>query len=250
MDTLHGQTPPEEEKATHDFLAEFHARLSTFKEIPEEEQEDRADGLACMGIERLRQEIPAILFIMPEGEQMDIWMEDPSKIKNEEQPHDEIIQSFANFLGEEGMLISQQIQRHIIKATVLQDSEGNLYLVADEHWGREIQCACESVFAQYLYELFDKYKIKKVAMKLMQESTDTTVTEGIPTTSVIINQDIIGQRRIDRHLHEYAIKHGMTITQFIRFRLRAIGLETFKPPCDSEITGRDYNDIAQEILND
>jgi hypothetical protein len=91
MDALNNQAPPEKEKKTPDFLAEFHTRLSRFKEIPKEEQKDRADGLACMGIERLRQEIPAILFIMPEGEQMNIWMEDPAKIKNEEQPHDEIM---------------------------------------------------------------------------------------------------------------------------------------------------------------
>jgi hypothetical protein len=66
------------------------------------------------------------------------------------------------------------MHRYLIKATVLQDSEGNLYLLADEHWGRQIQNACNSVFDQYLYELFDKYKIKRVAIKSMQQITDTT----------------------------------------------------------------------------
>jgi hypothetical protein len=239
-------TTEQKEAENPDFLAEFQARLAMFKHIPEEDQEDFDAGLSLLGIKKLQQEIPAILFHMPEGEQMDIWIEDPAKVKNIFEPHDETRQTLAHFLGIEDEH-AHGFPDYIVSATVLQDSEGNLYLLSNEGFAKEMKRALRSEhLGSQLCRLLERYNIVKMAAKYMKEFRSETSSGADVVHEVFIDQDIIGQRRINRYLYEYAVRCDMTITQFIRFRLRTLGLLPFRPS-DPVITGMNFNDIAQEI---
>ena len=235
----------------HDFRAIFLKKLEAIKPIPEQDREDWASVYTELGIQKLKREAPVLIFGFQKKEyqdpsSLDLWVTDPKDIRDSFQPHWDVEKGLGDFLGIDVRKYNPLFYK--IGGHLLQDENDVLYLLVDEIRARTLGYRDPS----RLLDLMRKYQIDKIVgqFKKVTEKGDTTVYGW--EDKVIVDADLIGERRENLRLLNIAKKYNMTNTQFMRFRILAkSSIDAYKSGKVNEPGVnilRDVEEIAKEVV--
>ncbi|HEY4493831.1 MAG TPA: hypothetical protein VJB95_00120 [Candidatus Paceibacterota bacterium] len=244
-----------------DFKKIFLEKLETIEPVPDEYREDQASGFESLGIKRLKREVPALVFLLPTENtgEFRLWITDPKNVRSKFMPHEDVEQELANFL--EISTSSSKFPRYPTGGFLLQDESGLLCLILDKIRSERVDRIMdetrwwENERIPFL-DMLQSYGISRVAGTFSKETRIETpeggATEYSTDNRILIDKDIIGERREDLALLEVAKKYKMTNTQFMRFRILAkSSSDSFKR---GEFKGlpnmrlRDVEEIAKEVI--
>lgn len=190
--------------------------------------------------------MPAILFVR-DNENLDIWVENPSKISRA-YPHADIEENLKRRFLE----LNEIGRLRMTSAVVLEDWEGHTYLSIKEWLGKLIRIKVvegsndvdvPEVNIDTVEDLVKRYGIHKVTSQVAQKVTKDNQTISWSRDEEILTLDIVGQYREASFLRSYQERYEMTAAQFLRFRTRVNSAKRANQPLN-------YDPLAAEIIAD
>ena len=152
-------------------------------------------------------------------------------VDEKREPHCEVREEFDAIFGEGK---SFEVQR--MAAWVLEDGKGELSLLLDDIFGKNLSMEDDIEFLEFLR----RYNISKVVGFFPDEGKSS---ENFNKGITLINEDMIATSREDLYLLNIAQEHGMTNNQFLRLRQRAHSARDAKIAFDA-------TKLAQEIIDE
>jgi len=215
-------TPEQKEKRPKlDFKQIFQEKLESITPLSDEDSEWEAVDFRNLGIKIIKRKAPAIIFSFPKNKEQ-LWATDPKNIKSN-YPHDKVRAELENFLKTNHY--KPGIISYATSAYIMQDDKNKLYLFFDgptaERKKEEADRGYYDGVKKY-DDLIQRYGIEKMIGQFPEITTEgDTTTYGYKMVP-ILDRDIIGKIRENDYLRSFAKKYGMSISQFMRFRIRAI----------------------------
>ena len=216
-----------ETKPVIDFQQIFESKLASIEPLTPQEAEWESRGLEDIGVNSVIRQAPCVI-LYPDPmkndaeKNYDIWVED-AKNCSFDYPHEDVQETFKKFQKQQGGGIAKPGR----SAYVIEDNQKRLYLLfgtkAAEFTKQDLDYADE----RKLWEgLMLRYHFSKLIGQFPYQKR--WVEDGVDHGEFgsnfvnIFDKDIVGRIRENSYLMHFADKYGMTNTQFMRFRLRAI----------------------------
>lgn len=239
------------EEPLPDFERVFLKRLGEIKPLEREKSEYWSSFFGFKNFKPIKKEIPALLLYsrnQSDKQSCDLWITDPSEIKLIHHPHAQVTADLAEFLKTDTENLFKKFLTYPISARILQDENNTLYLLVDEGWSDFFTTKISrSLQENSLLDFLDRYKIKKIIG--VHSADNLYLSENIAKT--IIDEDLIGQRREDLLLYDFAKRYNMTNTQYMRFRVRVkSATNVMTDDRFKEFISIYAEKIAQEVIED
>jgi hypothetical protein len=160
--------------------------------------------------------LPAVVFGISEEEntQYDVWIITDPKLIEKFYLHKVITQEL-----EENLQARNRNLGHRIPSVVEQNHKGQLFISLDKNVILEDETAGDMGKFVDVANRYNFSGIRTANYYLAKEPNGIEIIKQPKDASV---GDIVGERRENAYLFQYAQKYGMTINQFMRFRIRAI----------------------------
>lgn len=249
-----------------DFKKIFLITLASVAPISKDRRQYKEIGLEALGIREVVKEIPAMIFFVPDSGQHDyegeghyeMWAVNPAEIKDKFEPHYEVTEKLAKLLDTEMHPFERELKYNLFGGKIIVDDNDKLYLLIDEIRAEELESKMKTNEKRIL-DLLVRYKINKVVGKFWRTRKIGNDESSGNEYEMVVDEDIIGKRRENTYLLKLARENGLSNSQFMRFRARAISAKEANEKIAKQNARRkkkvgyipvDYDKIIKEILEE
>ncbi|MCX6789588.1 MAG: hypothetical protein NTZ42_03195 [Candidatus Gribaldobacteria bacterium] len=215
--------PESREKEPIDFVGVFREKLASIK--PSESGELKNIRVWNWPSEvKIKREAVALVFrFLDKIDKYELWIDDWQDIRDKSYPHYEAEGNLENFC-------EQKTEKPQVTYTafLIENQEGGVWLLVGDDTAKYLEKDINNKdYDEYLNRLLNvcsRYNIEKIIGDFNVEKRDEANIRYTGETREILNQDIIGQIREERHLLDFIEKHRDVLdtnTKILRFRVLA-----------------------------
>jgi len=210
-----------------DFVQIFHQKLESIEPLSEEESRKWMELAEVMGITEDFKELgivpitklaEGIIFVNPNrgvNPDLEIWIEDQRDTDGYGYPHNVV----ADWLK---IIYPDCIP--IFAASLIQNDQGTLCLLLDPT-GLKLKPGDDILLTPLLEKwlsLSERYNLEKIIGNFERKPQDGDSQESFWKTKVIVNQDLLGAIREERHIRAFGQNHNMTPRQLVEFTRKVL----------------------------
>lgn len=209
------------EKEPIDFARIFREKLASIKPSKSGELENIRIRDWPSGV-KIKKEAVALVVLNIEDQlgKYELWLDGWQDIINKISPHAEVRRNLQNFCKRKEL---EGVDAAYDDAFLIESREGELWLLVDGQGAKDIEEEINKRrHIEMWLDLCSRYNIKKIIGDLDKKGGSIVIPTG--ETREILNQDIVGQIREERHLLDFIEKHRDVLdtnTKILRFRVLA-----------------------------
>jgi hypothetical protein len=137
------------------------------------------------------------------------------------------------------------VSDYSIPAYVLEGTNDKLYLFVDSDiWAKSVKkdFECEDS-SEAWHDLITRYSFEKIVGRFNAQWEEDGGTTFGTKSEALVDNDLVGKWREEKHLRSLAVTYGMNVTQWMRFRLQVRAFLAIQIPIN-------YDEIAKEVVSE
>jgi len=210
------------EKEPIDFVEIFREKLASIKPSESGELENIRVWHWSNEVKIKKEAVALVFRLKDQSEKYELWLDDWQDVGDKSYPHLEVEKNLEGFCKQK-----TERPRTVYTSFLIENQEGGVWLLVSGNVAEYVERDINSDYGDYfdrLLNLCSRYNIEKIIGNFNVTEKDRGRTLSGGETKEILNQDIVGQIREERHLIDFIEKHREVLdtnTKILRFRVLA-----------------------------